>query len=498
MTRFQTQFRTARRAGTPIVVIRSADAVSSVQSVLVALNGKQDSIPLLQWDIMRGLQGINELGKSVAADALNGQAAEMVSGRPTDCLGLAQNLPQDCILFCHNLQLFWQDGPVIQAVLNLRDRFKGNGSMLVSLAVSGSTLPAELTEHSLILDESLPTAEELAVIVAETFKAAELPKPSADASTSAVDAVTGLSAFAAESSLSLSISREGFDVAECWNRKRKMIEQTPGLQVWSGKETFSDLGGLDQFKKYVTAVFKGNDAPKCAVFMDEIEKAVAQDSGNSTKTELIGILLSWFADREADGLLMLGVPGAGKSQGVKALANEFNVPVISANVAAMQDQFVGNSNKNLRKALATIDAMSNGKPCVFATCNRLDSLSPELRRRFTLGTFFFDLPTAEERKRIWSIYLEKYKVKPSFGDVVELPEDNGWTGAEIKECCRKAYRLNLTLAESAKYIVPVSKSSAETIKALRLQASGKFLSATDPGVYRYEEQTAATGRKFRE
>jgi hypothetical protein len=493
MTKFQTQFRTSRRAGTPIVVIRSADAVSSVQSVLVALNGKQDAIPLMQWDIMRGLQGINELGKSVAAEVLNGQAAEMVSARPTDCLGLAQNLPADVILFAHNLQLFWQDGPVIQAVLNLRDRFKGNGSMLVSLAVSGSTLPAELTEHSLVLDEALPTAEELAVIVAETFKAAELPEPKEEETSKAVDAVTGLSAFAAESSLSLSISREGFDVAECWNRKRKMIEQTPGLQVWSGKETFSDLGGLDQFKKYVSAVFNGNDAPKCAVFMDEIEKAVAQDSGNSTKTELIGILLSWFADREADGLLMLGVPGAGKSQAVKAIANEFSVPVISANVAAMQDQFVGNSNKNLRKALATIDAMSNGKPCVFATCNRLDSLSPELRRRFTLGTFFFDLPTKEERSAIWDIYLAKYG--PTRGP---MPSDDGWTGAEIKECCRKAYRLNITLAESAKYIVPVSKSSAETIKALRLQASGKFLSATDAGVYRYEEQAVATGRKFRE
>jgi hypothetical protein len=458
------------------------------------LNGKQETIPLMQWDVMRGLSGVNELGKDVAATALNGQAPEMVSGRPTDCLGLAQTLPADCILFAHNLQLFWQDAPVIQAVLNLRDRFKGNGSMLVALAVSGSTLPAELTEHSLVLDEALPSAEELGAIVAETFKAAELPAPSETASAQAVDAVTGLSAFAAESSLSLSISREGFDLAECWSRKRKMIEQTPGLQVWSGKETFSDLGGLDQFKKYVTAIFQGNDAPKCAVFMDEIEKAVAQDAGNSTKTELIGILLSWFQDREADGLILLGVPGAGKSQAVKAVANEFAVPVISANVAAMQDQFVGNSNKNLRKALATIDAMSNGKPCVFATCNRLDSLSPELRRRFTLGTFFFDLPTLEEREKIWAIYAQKYCVDTAGG----RPDDNGWTGAEIKECCKKAYRLNLTLAESAKYIVPVSKSSAETIKALRLQASGKFLSATDAGIYRYEEQAIATGRKIRE
>ena len=59
----------------------------------------------------------------------------------------------------------------------------------------------------------------------------------------------------------------------------------------------------------------------------------------------------------------------------------------------------------------------------------------ELRRRFTLGTFFFDLPDAEERESIWKIYREKWALS---GD---QPEDEGWTGAEIKECCRKAWRL---------------------------------------------------------
>jgi hypothetical protein len=87
---------------------------------------------------------------------------------------------------------------------------------------------------------------------------------------------------------------------------------------------------------------------------------------------------------------------------------------------------------------------------------------------------------------------------PAYRKLSGCQEKSSSTGAEIKECCRKAWRLNLTLAESAKYIVPVSKSSAETIKALRLQASGKFLSATDAGVYRYEEQAVATGRKIRE
>lgn len=495
MNKLQEQIKRARGCSIPLVALRSADSVSSVQTILGSLNGKASSVPILQWDVMRGVSGLGELGKQVAAELLNGQSAEMVSARPTDFLGLAANVPEDSIVLMHNLHLFWDDKPTLQAILNLRDVYKSRGVMLFGLNLTGSILPAELSEHFLVIDEPLPTGAELAALAKDVFKSADLPEPEEQTITETVDAVTGLSQFAAEQSISLNMSKSGIDIAGTWERKRKTIEQTPGLSVWTGKETFSDLGGLAQFKQYVTSVFKGNESPRLAIFMDEIEKAVAQDAGNSTKTELIGILLSWFADREADGIILLGVPGAGKSAGVKALTNEFGIPVVSCNVAAMQDQYVGNSTKNLRKALATIDAMSNGKPCVFATCNKLDSLSPELRRRFTLGTFFFDLPTEDERAKIWELYTRKWDCLQG----MEFPDSAGWTGAEIKECCRKAYRLNISLLESARYIVPVSKSSADTIRALRLQASGKFLSATEPGIYRFEDSApVSTGRKFRD
>jgi hypothetical protein len=44
-----------------------------------------------------------------------------------------------------------------------------------------------------------------------------------------------------------------------------------------------------------------------------------------------------------------------------------------------------------------VDAVAQeGRMLFIATCNSIASLPPELRRRFTLGTFFFDLPTALE------------------------------------------------------------------------------------------------------
>jgi SpoVK/Ycf46/Vps4 family AAA+-type ATPase len=159
----------------------------------------------------------------------------------------------------------------------------------------------------------------------------------------------------------------------------------------------------------------------------------------------------------------------------------------------MQNALVGSSGERLRSALKVVDAVTNGRSLWIATCNSIGTLPPELRRRFTLGTFFFDLPSAEERAAIWKIYLAKY------GRSGELPDDDGWTGAEIKECCRKAYRLKLTLKESAEYIVPVSRSAADQIKMLRQQASGKFISASKAGIYQFQETPTVvrTARAFR-
>jgi len=49
--------------------------------------------------------------------------------------------------------------------------------------------------------------------------------------------------------------------------------------------------------------------------------------------------------------------------------------------------------------------------------------------------------------------------------------------------------------QAARYIVPVSRSAAEQIKALRQMASGKFISASTPGVYQYQENPPASRRR---
>jgi hypothetical protein len=83
--------------------------------------------------------------------------------------------------------------------------------------------------------------------VADTFESANLPVPDRGMVSKAVDALVGL-AFPAEQVLAMSLSKKGLDVERLWERKRQAVEQTPGLTVWRGGETFDQIGGCDNIK----------------------------------------------------------------------------------------------------------------------------------------------------------------------------------------------------------------------------------------------------------
>jgi len=96
-----------------------------------------------------------------------------------------------------------------------------------------------------------------------------------------------------------------------------------------------------------------------------------------------------------------------------------------------------------------------------------------------------DLPTAEEREKIWNVYLARYELPENS----KRPNDQGWTGAEIEKCCKLASKLGKPLTYAAQFVVPVSQSSPARIESLRQQADGKWLSASHPGVYRKDEDS---------
>lgn len=507
---FLQQFKAARRVSTPLINIRTFDAKSTTAAILDALNGKKNETPILIWDAINGLVPLNghptkpTPSQMTMTTILGNNDQGMTIPIQETLRMLANDEIQDVIVFISNAHLFWkQNGaaePVtVQGIWNLRDTYKANGNMLILLSTPGAILPDELQSDVLVLDEPLPTLAQLQKTVRDTFEYAQVPAPSEETLNKSTDALIGLPAFPAEqaTAMCLDIDRTKKDkpvgnlgIDNLWDRKRQIINQTPGLSVYTGKEKLEDIGGVASAKAFFRAIMEGKYAPSVIIFIDEIEKAFAGTGTDmsGTKTELTGSMLSWMQDKDIQGTISIGIPGVSKSALAKALGGTYGKPVINFDVAGMQGSLVGESGARLRAAQKTVEAISGGGSVLaIATCNGIAALPPELRRRFSLAQFFFDAPDVAEKEAIWAIHRKKYGVVSDEPN----PADKGWTGAEIESCCKKARMLSWKLEQAATYIVPVTVSAADIIAKTRQDASGRYLSASKPGIYHHSETLEA-------
>lgn len=507
MKSFIELFMDARDVSTPGIVVRTFDPASTIRSVQKALDfaaklkstaKSAEDTPLVAWDAIHGLRGLND---NAGVPAVAKMCTEVNVEREATvdlslCLGTLEAADEDVIAFVHNPQLVWnEDKKTVQGFWNLRDGYKANGNMVVLLVGPGDQVPVELQSDFLVLDEPLPTREELEQIVRDTFEyAAQNPEYKAckGAATLAVvkqacDALIGLPAFPAEQAVAMCLDKKKgkLDIKQVWERKKTIVSQKPGLNYHNGTETLHDMYGVEQFKNFGVRLMSGKHSPTLILRVDEIEK---QFAGNATDTsgvkgDMLGEFLTWIQDNNVICTLLLGVPGSSKSWSIYCIGGEFGKPVINYSISAMQDSLVGNSGKNLRNANRTCDAISDGRIWLVATANSLRGLPPELISRFQVGgIFFFDAPDTEERNGIMDLKTKKYGLSEKRD---EYPQMDGWTGRDVENCARKADLLNCGLNEAAQYVVPLMTSHREQMDELRQSANGRFLSASKPGVYEY-------------
>ena len=487
------QFIAARRVSVPFLAIRTADQ-QATQAILIEtqktkLQQGNEEYPSVQWDAARGLTGANRAGEKALAD--NGIKADATLAF-VEAMIAAAKLPKLTILFVHNANRQLQSlepamtAASVQALSNLRDDYKRNFRMVVLLACA-LVLPEELKNDVVVLDHALPGPEELAEIVRDLHKAGELPKPSDETVTRAVDAVSGLSTFLAEQRTAMSLTEAGLDIPALWEGKRVSIEQTPGLSVHRGTMRFDDLRGLESVKTRLRSHLAARTPVGTVVWIDEGSDAFANvdtdTSGN--KTDQQRTLLMEMEKNGWRGAIFIGVPGAAKSALASSFGNEAGVPTISIDFGAMESKWQGESEAQLRHAVQVIKAVGRGNAFFILTANSLRGIRPQLQRRFKRGIFFFDLPTAEQRADIWALYLKKF----GFDAKTPRPDDDGWTGAEIKECVESAWDTNTTIADASRFIIPVARSRGPEIEAMRREAHGRFLDANNFGQYQYKSKT---------
>lgn len=499
------RIRAARRCGTPIICIRTADPAATTARLKDFIHASKPETPIFQWDTVRGALGVDQASAVILEETLRGQQLDAkATTNAAKFLVFSNHLPQFSLVFMLNLHRFAsQDITVIQALWNLRDSFKTANKCIIGLCPN-ITLPAELSQDVLVLDEPLPTDAQLKTIAEDIFNSAQLAVPSAADMDKIVDATLGLAAFPAEQSMAMSITKRGMDIEELWERKRSLIAQTNGLSVVKPSITLDDIGGVGNAKQFMRRVMGGAEPPRCFVFIDEGEKAFAGSNvgaGDSSgvSQNFLGTLLTTMQDEKYRGVIFVGFPGSAKSMLAKAAGATAGVPTIQFDLAGMKNAHVGESEANLRHALATVKAVSQGRAYFIMTCNGIASLPPELKRRFKDAIFFMDIPDREEKDGIWNIYLKQYATGLDGLDITR-PSDDHWTGAEISTCVENAVRFRIPLREAATYIVPAFQSmGSDRAKALREEASGRFISASYPGPYNHKRETiaplaATTGR----
>lgn len=486
------QFKAARRCGVPVVAISSPDQYATVDALTKQLNG---SAPVFKWDCLTGYSPLNKAAREAIGDLVGDDPLVFTS--PVAAISNFQAKAKErwCLIML-NASRFFDDVGVIQSICNCRDALKANGRTIVLLGAV-MRFPAEIAGDIVLFDEPLPNAEQLTAIVERCHSDAKR-KLAPEISSRAVEAVQGLPAFQAEQACALSlVDHDPINLDELWQHKRTQIEQTPGLKVWRGGERFADVGGVERIKTFTADILKGNGRPNAIVFLDEIEKMMggSDHDTSGTSQDQLGKLLSYMQDSNAAGMIFVGPPGAAKSAVAKAAGNEGGIPTIQLDLGALKGSLVGQSENQIRAALKVITAVSNGRSLWIATSNKLSMIKDELKRRFNLGIFYFDLPTARDREAIWTIHKAAYGLTADHSEV----NADSWTGADIRACCDIAWRLGGSLKDAATYVVPVAKSSPDKIESLRTQAEGKYLSASYEGVYRRQHEDdapALTGRQF--
>jgi len=299
------QVKAAFRVSTPIVQINTTDQEQTLQAIVKELC---DGTTVVQWDFVRGFRARNKFSADFVRNLVGGDDESI--GNPVIALEkMLDELPKKAVVFLINAHLWLDQEPVRQAIWNIRDAFKRSRRMLVLLCPD-HTLPSELAGDVVVLDEPLPERSELDGLVRTLCGAAKVEVDDATVER-AVEAIQGLPAFQAEQVVAMSLSRDGLDIDALWDRKRKQIEQTPGLSVNREGVTFEDIGGVSEIKEYVARIMAGKSKPGAVVFLDEIEKMLggAQGDTSGVTQDQLGSLLSYMEDNSATGLIFVGPPG---------------------------------------------------------------------------------------------------------------------------------------------------------------------------------------------
>ena len=370
-------------------------------------------------------------------------------------------------------------------------------------------IPKILEREFAVLDLSLPGRGDIRTLLTNEAKKYKISSP--DDANPILDAVRGLGATEIRNAFAKAAVQYGGITAEeipfLIAEKEQIIRKTGYLTFVRTDEKMDSVGGLIELKKWLR-----------------------------TRKHAFGKKAREAKLNAPKGVLLLGVPGTGKSLCAKAVAREWKMPLLRLDMGSIFSSGVGDSEANMRNAIKTAEGLA---PCVlwideiekgvsgstggeldggtsmrvfgsfltwmqekqkevfvFATANNIARLPPEMLRKGRFDEIFFvDLPGTEERKKIFKIHLSRKRQTLESIDIDKLArETEGFSGSEIETIVNEALFTSYesvhkggktpvvsetNLLEEKSKITPLSATMKETIGDLRKWAKSRCRKASD-------------------
>lgn len=372
--------------------------------------------------------------------------------------------------------------------------FKGTDKLIILMSPI-LQVPIELEKEIVVLDYPLPDLQELNQVLSSQLQKSRSQRLETEAREKLLKAALGLTKDEAEKVYrkaylkSNQLSESEVDIV--LSEKKQLIRRNGILDYIEEDETLNSIGGLDELKLWLRQ--------RSNAFTERARE---------------------YGLPQPKGMLILGVPGCGKSLIAKTTSRLWGLPLLRLDMGRVYDgSMVGRSEANLRNALKTAESISpvilfideldkafaggagsgdsdggtssrifgsfltwmqekTSPVFVMATANRVERLPGEFLRKGRFDEIFFvDLPTLAERQDIFRIHLGKRRPEIARFDLEQLAKvSDGFSGAEIEQAIIAAMYdafaqdrefTQLDIIAAIKSTLPLSRTMTEQVSALR-------------------------------
>ena len=441
---FLSDFILLLKARYPIIYISTSEE-ERIEYLIKYTTKKYVPRVYYSWDFIDGYQG-NPNDKGFA------------SRNPLEALELISKLTPEtgAIFVLRDYDNFLKDYSIIRKLKNLSKTLKTQPKNIIIIS-SEINIPDTLKEIITVMEFPLPSYAEISEELKRLMKSLQ-QEISDEVLANISGACQGLTLERIRRVLSKIIAQYGnvneSSIPLILEEKKQIIQQTQLLDFCTADKKICDLGGLNNFKKW----------------LDIRSKAFSKEATD-------------YGLPYPKGLLLVGVQGTGKSVAARVIADSWNLPLLRLDFGRLFGSLVGQSESRIRKVIQIAEALS---PCVLwideidkafassqnsgdngttnrvlatfitwlaekitpvfvvATANNISWIPPEVLRKGRFDeVFFLSLPNYDERCSIFEVHLRRFRPKnfsefqyPLLGKV-----SKDFSGAEIEQVVIEAMRL---------------------------------------------------------